>query len=176
MIDFVTGKMTEEQKSIYYKYRNKFPFKIVEFMNELGIRVTASGMPNGYSGGIRKEEDTYRVYINDSHAPARLMFTLAHELGHYFYDKDYLESYSEIIDLSKQSLKIFFIKQTCVIDPKMRLMDINANQFAAELLMPENKFIKIWNKETTPEQVAKFFGVSVEAVKIRASVLLGEIF
>jgi len=58
----------------------------------------------------------------------------------------------------------------------MRAMDINANQFAAELLMPEKKFIEIWKKETISGQVAKFFGVSVEAVKIRASVLLGEIF
>ena len=62
------------------------------------------------------------------------------------------------------------------IDHDMRARDINANQFAAELLMPEKKFIEIWQRKTTPEQVAKFFGVSVDAVKIRASVLLGEIF
>lgn len=59
---------------------------------------------------------------------------------------------------------------------EMRKMDVEANRFAFELLMPEEKFIEIWNKETTPEQVAKFFGVSSDAAKIRAFVLLGEIF
>lgn len=62
------------------------------------------------------------------------------------------------------------------IDDEMRMMDIKANEFAFELLMPEDKFIEIWNKKTTPEEVAKFFGVTVDAVKIRAYSLLGEIF
>ncbi len=61
-------------------------------------------------------------------------------------------------------------------DRKMREMDVRANEFAMALLMPEDKFIEVWIHKTTPEQVAKFFNVSVDAVKIRASMLLGEIF
>lgn len=172
----VTKCMDAHQQEIYNRYKDTFPFKIVEFINELGIRVIAAEIPYYISGAIRKEEDNYAVYINDSHFLTRQRFTLAHELGHFFYDKEYLDS-NEIIDPSKQAQpKILFRKDIYPIDSKMQGMDIKANQFAAELLMPKEKFIEVWNRETSPEEVAKFFGVSVEATKIRASNLLGEIF
>ena len=173
----IQEKMSSTQKEIYCKYMDNFPFKIIEFINELGIKVTAAKMDSSFSGAICNEEGEYRIYINDSHSPTRLRFTLAHELGHYFYDRPYLDSNAEITEPSKQAIRpVLFRKDGPDIDPEMRKMDINANQFAAQLLMPEIKFIEIWNQKTTPEQVADFFGVSVEAVKIRASVLLGEIF
>lgn len=173
----IIEKMNAAQKEIYNKYKNEFPFKIVEFINELGIKVIAGKMDSTFSGAICKENSHYKIYINDSHAPTRLMFTLAHELGHFFNDKEYLDSNNEIIDPSKQAVRNFlYRKNSHPIDLKMRQMDIEANKFAAELLMPENEFIKRWSKETTPESVAKFFGVSVEAVKIRAFIVMGEIF
>lgn len=168
--------MNEEQRNIYTKYKDEFPFKIVEFINDLGIHIFTSDMDNNISGSISKEDNRYIIYINDSHPPTRLKFTLAHELGHYFYDKDYLDR-KQIIDPSKQAISnILWRKNIKPIDQNMREKDIKANQFAAELLMPEIKFIEIWTQETSPEKVAKFFGVSLEATKIRASTLLGEIF
>lgn len=172
----ITAEMDASQIEIYDTYKNIFPFKIVEFINELGIKVIAAEMPSYVSGAIRKEEDKYVIYINDSHSITRQRFTLAHELGHFFNDKNYLES-NEIIDPLKQSQhKILLRIDTLPIDPVMKEMDIKANQFAADILMPEEKFIEVWNKKTTPEEVAKFFKVSVEATKIRAFTLLGEIF
>lgn len=175
-VDF---NMNTDEKNIFKKYKNEFPFKIVEFVNELGIKVSAVEMIDPtVSGAICKEENRYRIYINNSHAPTRLRFTLAHELGHYYNDKKYLDSVSEILDPSKQAQKgTFLFRQTTPdINLEMRKMDVEANKFAAELLMPEEKFIEVWRNETTPEAVAKFFGVSVEAIKIRASIVLGEIF
>lgn len=164
----ITDKMNDDQKKIYGKYKNTFPFKIVEFINELGIKVIASDMSNNISGSITKMGETFTIYINNSHASTRLRFTLAHELGHYFNDREYLESNNQIQDLSKQA--------NPNIDCSMQKMDVEANKFAANLLMPEEKFKEIWNLKNTPEKVANFFGVTIEAVKIRASVLLGEIF
>lgn len=173
----ITDKMNDDQKKIYGKYKNTFPFKIVEFINELGIKVIASDMSNNISGSITKMGETFTIYINNSHASTRLRFTLAHELGHYFNDREYLESNNQIQDLSKQATPKFLYREASPnIDCSMQKMDVEANKFAANLLMPEEKFKEIWNLEDTPEKVANFFGVTIEAVKIRASVLLGEIF
>jgi len=83
----------------------------------------------------------------------------------------------EHIDFSKQTQrKAFFFKETPCLNQDMIERDKRANEFAFELLMPQEKFIEVWNKSISPEEVAKFFGVSTDAAKIRASVLLGEIF
>ena len=101
---------------------------------------------------------------------------MAHELGHYFNDKDYLENKGEISDSTKQSTRKFLFRQSKpVIDREMVVMDNKANKFAAELLMPEDIFIEKWQEYNNPQQVANFFAVSVQAVNIRASKLLGEI-
>lgn len=58
----------------------------------------------------------------------------------------------------------------------MLVMDRRANKFAAELLMPDEKFTQIWNSNSSVIEVAKYFNVSLEAVKIRAANLLGELY
>jgi Zn-dependent peptidase ImmA (M78 family) len=172
----ITEKMDDSQKIIYQKYSNSYPFKIVEFINDLGVIVTAADMPSYISGAVRKEDNGYRIYFNDKNSSTRIRFTLAHELGHFFYDRDYLDS-NEIIDPSKQSERNFlFRKEEFSNSPEMREMDTRANQFAASILMPENKFIEIWQSENSPLKVANFFKVSEAAVIIRASNLIGEIF
>jgi Zn-dependent peptidase ImmA (M78 family) len=168
--------MDVKQQEIYNKYKNEFPFKIVEFINELGITVTTGELPSYISGAIRKENNIYRIYVNSAHSVTRLRFTLAHELGHFFYDKNYLDS-NEIIDPSKQAQsKFLFRKKISADDHEMRQMDIQANQFAAELLMPLERFVEIWHQKTSPREVADYFKVSEAAIMIRASNLLGEIF
>lgn len=174
---YISKKMNFAQQKIYYLYKNDFPFKIVEFINELEIIATIAEMPAYVFGAIRKENNKFKIYVNDLYPSTRLRFILAHELCHYFFHKEYLNSNNEIITFTKQAqCRPLFRKDIPEIEPKIREMDIEANKFAADLLMPEEKFIEIWNKETAPEQVSKFFGVSVEAAKIRASAVLGEIF
>ena len=113
----ITERMTDNQKDIYEKYKNTFPFKIVEFINELGIKVMASDMPNNISGSIAKMGETFTIYINNSHPSTRLRFTLAHELGHFFNDSDYLQSNNQIQDLSKQATpKFLYRKESPNID------------------------------------------------------------
>jgi len=172
----ITEKMNPEQKEIYDKYKNEFPFKIVEFINELGIKVFAENLPSNHSGYIEKKNNEYHIHVNEAHSSTRIRFTLAHELGHFFYDGSYLDQHQAIIDSSKQAEKKLFRHGNISLDnPDMREMDVRANKFAAELLMPEKKFIEIWHTEYSPERVALFFNVSVEATKIRAANLIGEI-
>jgi Zn-dependent peptidase ImmA (M78 family) len=47
------------------------------------------------------------------------------------------------------------------------------NAFAAELLMPEEEFRKIFEKSNTIEEIAGYFNVSASAATIRAKSLFG---
>ncbi|MFA6036522.1 MAG: ImmA/IrrE family metallo-endopeptidase [Legionellales bacterium] len=168
----LTDNMTTMEQSIYSKFKNIFPFPLVEFSVELGIEVYATDMSPYISGKIENRNGQYIIQLNQNHSPKRLRFTLAHELGHFFNDKDYLDSGHEITDGTKQ----LYRAKGITLDPGMQQRDIRANRFAAEILMPEDVFIRKWQETKTPEEVAKFFNVSLEAARYRAANLLGEIF
>ena len=172
----ITEKMTKEELDIYNKYSNSFPFPLVAFAKDLDIQVCSAVMPNEMSGAISKENNKYIIYLNEAHNSNRMRFTLAHELAHYFNDKDFLDQNGQIEDLNKQTnKKLFRVESDCIPkDKDMVQWDIKANKFAAELLMPEEKFIEVWKKLSSLEEVAEYFKVSIEAAKIRASNLLGE--
>lgn len=174
----ITNKMNSGEKEIYEKYRESFPFPIVEFANKIGLKVFIDDeLPDTLSGAISKEGDIYHIILNGKHSENRMRFTLAHELGHYFNDKDFLDKEGKIEDESRQSKNWLYRKwgsQPCD-DVDMNKRDVMANQFAAEILMPQDVFIKKWKELSTPEEVAKYFKVSPDAVRVRASYLLGEI-
>jgi len=114
----------------------------------------------------------------DEQPPARKLFSLAHELGHYFievylrfgqgttyalFNRDAIGSVSRTAggSLSEESFKEF-----------------KANQFAAELLMPRNLVLSLFGKiqkrrkkgvpqEVFVEQLMKAFGVSQRAAQVR---------
>ena len=170
----VTEQMDESEKAVYEKFRLRYPFRIVDFINALNIKVFAETMDDSQSGAIVKEGDDYKIFFNQNHPITRIRFTLAHELGHYVYDKAYLTDHQTITDSSHQSTRSFlFRKQITPSDPTLRRMDIRANQFAEELLMPEKQFIEAWQQSSSSEDVALAFDVSVGAVKKRAYSLLG---
>lgn len=172
----VTQNMKPSEKSIFESYKNTFPFPVVNFINDLDIRVFAEKMADNQSGAICKDDKGFVIRVNESHGVPRIRFTLAHELGHYFNDKEYLEKNGALEDYSQQSeRKWLFREKRHPHDPEERKREVRANQFAAELLMPRDKFIEIWHRKRTPEEVADFFNVSVAAAGTRAASVLGEI-
>jgi Zn-dependent peptidase ImmA (M78 family) len=172
----VLAQMTETELAIYNKYANKFPFPLVDFANEIGIDLfLSSNERDTLSGYITYDADTdkYSIVLNENDSQNRKRFTLAHELGHYFYDKDYLKSNKKIEDGVYH--KKWLARDKLTTDKIMRAMDVKANQFAADILMPKDKFIEYWNNGYPPENIANYFGVSIQAVMVRASVLVGAI-
>ncbi|UAT42651.1 ImmA/IrrE family metallo-endopeptidase [Anaplasmataceae bacterium AB001_6] len=163
----VTGKMTKEQKSIFEKYRGEYPFNVIDFAIELGIKMfTCDDLEDDISGYIEKDKatGTFSITVNTKHSLRRNRFTIAHEVGHFFYDDDYLTKNHKIEENPRLN------RNTQLLSPQREIL---ANQFAAELLMPSSKFIEIYKKSNTLQEVASFFNVSVEAVTVRAHILLG---
>lgn len=172
----ITVKMSATEKVVYEKYRNSFPFPVVQFADEIGLKIfVTEKAPESMCGAISKHNDEYHIVVNGNHSETRMRFTVAHELGHYFNDKAYLDNAGEIKDESKQSKKWLFRQDNAPHDPAMARMDVLANRLAADLLMPKDAFIEKWEELRTPEDVAEFFNVSPDAARVRAAVLLGEI-
>lgn len=159
----IIEKITDEsQRIIYLKYAAlPPPFDVVGFGLELGLEIKESSeLPNKISGFIKQiESGTICICVNKSHAPNRKRFTVAHELGHYFLHRDRLAV--GIIDG-------ILNREQGTTDP----IEYEANEFAADLLMPEEMFRELWAKqECSVSFIADFFLVSESAIITRARFL-----
>ena len=92
-----------------------------------------------------------QIWLNAAEPPARRRFTLAHELGHWMCQH-----------LEGRSVPVF-CRATEVGVGEGRLLEREANVFAAELLMPEDEV----RAAATGGEAAARFGVSGEAMAWR---------
>lgn len=109
------------------------------------------------SGYIEKVNGKYVIVINNLQSPLRQRFTLAHEFGHYSLHRDNLEGKHQdttlFRDANEDSLGIEYA----------------ANDFAAELLIPKEKFESAIKSGTnTPKQLSALFQVTEKAILYRA--------
>jgi len=135
------------------------PLDITKLVQNLGIELRHDEMSDNVSGHLRKEGATWVISVNKSHHERRQRFTIAHELGHFFlHGKLQSDFWDETTVLFRNN----------VSNP----MEIQANRFAAELLMPEDLFRKkIKEGMTRIEDLAGHFNVSALSVRIRAKQL-----
>ncbi len=160
--------MNEMTLSVLERYKDNLPVPIIKIANELGIEVYETvDLKDKQSGLIKKEGDSYVIYVNALHPSTRKRFTIAHEIAHFLEHKDKIGD--EYITNSKQPLKR---EDNPLLAGRENEMEIEANKIAAKLLMPEKKFIEIWNICDTIEDVAERFDVSVSAAAIRGERLL----
>jgi Zn-dependent peptidase ImmA (M78 family) len=125
--------MTEEEKLIYNKYKKSMPFKVVEFSNEIGVPILLDKeMDIDETGFIEFDDNRYYIVINKKESEERNRFIIAHKLGYYFYNKEYLKEHGTI----KDSYPV------TIYDPIVCKMCGNAFNFAAGLLVPEYIFKK----------------------------------
>jgi Zn-dependent peptidase ImmA (M78 family) len=145
-------------RSIPLRYPDYDLYQICE---TLGIRffdADLDGLQREDVSGVISETEAGEVYVflNQKMTPSRKTFTLAHELGHYFLghvDKNHKFRVDKYYYDSSQEAH----------------QESEANYFAASLLMPEREFKRMMDLfgEYNYEDLARYFGVSVSAVKNR---------
>ena len=121
---------------------------------------------NELSGVIIHDKGTYRIFISENDSENRQRFTFAHELGHFFLHKDYLIEKSLILDAPSYIPRDLDLSG---LDEKQKLMEAEANHFAAELLMPEDLVRDLYSKSKDLGILAKSLNVSESAVGYRIS-------
>lgn len=112
-----------------------------------------------------KDDNDFSVIINKNKPETRKNFTIAHELGHYFLHLEIIKEQEIFIDgeNSLDSNNILFRLDNA----KSSQLEIEANNFAASLLMPADLVTKAWETLKSVEECAKIFNVSVSAMSIR---------
>lgn len=144
-------------------------FSPIHLSEHLGIKVKfIKDQDQSFAGAIKKFDEGVIIFVNENHGEKRKLFTIAHELGHFFLHSDDLNN--GIISYRDSELYSKY-------DDKGRRKEEEANHFAAELLMPKDVFIAYYAKNTNlaPDKLVKkmsdFFGVSESAVRIRLNYL-----
>lgn len=137
---------------------NDFPFDVASFATDkLGIQIRYDNLDNDVSGMLTKEEDRYIITVEKRHPENRQRFTIAHELAHYFLHKGLKEKFEDTIFFRGADNDTF---------------EFQANLFAGNILMPKDEFLhQIQNGNSKIEDLAKYFGVSTLAIRVRAKQL-----
>lgn len=141
----------------------RFPVDIYAKAKSLGIEIKERALEDAVSGMLLTKNDKRLIVVNSLHSETRQRFSIAHEIGHY---KLHNLPSGVFVDADP----IFFRDKSGAGAPK----EIEANAFAAELLMPEvalRKFISEKSFEVFDEdvskQIAEYFGVSIQAITVR---------
>ncbi|MEQ6390321.1 ImmA/IrrE family metallo-endopeptidase [Bacillaceae bacterium S4-13-58] len=141
------------------------PVQVEEIAKKEGLALVYKESENDkWSGMLYRKGKTGIIAVNDKHHLNRQRFTIAHELGHFFLSEDDTDVYVD-------NAVIRFRNETSSLGTDME--EIEANNFAAELLMPED-FIRKDIEEYKDEidewdvfELAQKYGVSEQAMTIR---------
>ena len=117
------------------------------------------------SGLIQKKNGVFEIYIEETHHINRQRFTLAHELGHYFLHMQWKDA-ENIFSDNKETILFH--------NGKIDKFETEANEFAAEYLMPEKVVREQYEKYGITELLAGFFKVSKLAMAIRINNIMGD--
>lgn len=149
---------TKLARSFYKNYlrgSNYFPYEAITNLLQMNnITVTNWDFRvDKFSGMLLfdEDEDDYMIVVNKNHNPRRRLFTIAHELGHFYLHRD--------------TQNEFFCNE--MFKECFPAMECEANAFAAELLMPENIVLHLLKQNLSLSRIATQLGVSYEAIKWR---------
>jgi Zn-dependent peptidase ImmA (M78 family) len=105
------------------------------------------------------------VLVNSNDSPFRKRFTIAHELGHFLLHLDHADG--EEVDRASDLFRTYETDERSTDRSK----EVEANQFAAALLMPAPSVMREWETLRSLELMAIRFNVSEEAMGYRLATL-----
>lgn len=152
----------EPEMEIVSRYRRQAgPLDVVGLIRSLGLEYVKVPMPDECSGRIDRMGDKYVITVNANEGIQRRRFTAAHELAHYLLHRDLLEDghLDRLFGVAAAN------NPSAPLTPKH---EVQANQLAAELLMPAKQIRAAYeNGETDARVLAARYQVSPAAMAIR---------
>ncbi|GLK53427.1 ImmA/IrrE family metallo-endopeptidase [Maricaulis virginensis] len=143
----------------------RVPTPLARLARKLGIRVDYTPLDDALSGMAFIKDGQKLVWVNSLHHPNRQRFTLAHEIGHHVLHANELEAG---VHVDKGMLR-----RDAVSTQGTELIEIQANNFASELLMPEERLRTLVGEGVNLEDEARMaalaakFQVSTAALQYR---------
>jgi Zn-dependent peptidase ImmA (M78 family) len=148
----------------------KAPVPVEKLASALNAIVRYQPFDGDVSGLVHNQDSQAVIGVNSNHAETRQRFTIAHEIGHL------LLHHSESLHVDNQLRSVVNFRDE-VSSLGVDDSEIEANQFAAELLMPEEfilrdlKEISATEPEAAVEELAQRYRVSIQSMAIRLSKL-----
>lgn len=147
---------------------HSIPVPVERIARQLGAELRKSPLDDEISGMIYIKDGVPIIGVNALHHPNRQQFTIAHELGHLELHRGML---TEAVHVDKQ-IRVLMRNQASSTGTE--IMEIQANAFAAELLMPSRIFEELIGEaafdiddEEPLKALAKQFKVSKQAIEYR---------
>jgi len=144
------------------------PTPVEKIAKALGAQIRFAPLDQELSGMIHIKDDVPIIGVNSLHHPNRQRFTIAHEIGHLQLHRDMITS-SVHVDKGFPALMRDERSATGT-----EAIEIQANQFASELLMPQPMIDAALagaqfdiDDDGPLEQLAKKFRVSQQALQYR---------
>jgi Zn-dependent peptidase ImmA (M78 family) len=142
------------------------PVKVDRIARSLGIRLQFAPFGTELSGMAHIKNGICIIGVNSLHHPNRQRFTIAHEIGHFRMHRPLLKS--------KVHIDRAVLRRDSRSSRGDQVIEIQANRFASELLVPENllsamlgdRIVDIEDQETVAA-IAKRFRVSEAVAKYR---------
>ena len=137
------------------------PVSVVDVARRLDARIQPEILEDGISGGLYRRPDGPVIGVNSQHHPNRQRFTIAHEIGHLVLH----ESEDYFVD------RVF--RRDANSSAAVDEVEIEANKFAAALLMPSRFVREEVARLAEPlrsedvEALARIFRVSQQAMTLR---------
>ncbi|KJC40124.1 hypothetical protein UB31_27850 [Bradyrhizobium sp. LTSP849] len=145
------------------------PVPVERLAKALGVRIEYNPFDDELSGMAFLREGKPVIGVNANHHPNRQRFTIAHELGHIVLHRSRLDAAVLVDKKSKH-----FIPRDQISAEGTDPVEVQANAFASELLMPA-KWVRQALSESTRDlhddeyliALAKRFRVSLAAFQFR---------
>ena len=173
---FLTKAIEAARDILNKHYKNKSPkVNPTTIAAKLGVSVKNMSFANDKISGLLKKKDSTGkpiIVVNENHPEPRKRFTIAHELGHYILHA------SSPLYVDDVSYSYFRNEESSQAN---KIQEMQANRFAAELLMPYDKVLadaKRLNFENTDKaaeviaELADKYHVSQQAMTIRLGQLM----
>ncbi|SMM97647.1 Zn peptidase [uncultured Candidatus Thioglobus sp.] len=151
--------LSQKEQDIISSFQENMPVNIGDLSRKFGVNAYIADLGDNISGQIIKDTNSggFKISVAKSDNRHEQRFTAAHELSHFLLHKK--EIGDGIVDSplyrSKLSNKI----------------EVEANKLAADILMPYKKIdTVIEGGVRTLEELAKYFDVSVQAMKVRLGI------
>lgn len=138
----------------------KLPVNLTEIAKNNNIEIYVSELPREISGAIRynKDKNNFEILVQEKDSFLRQRFTVAHELAHFFLQKDLLTASEEIhIDTLYRKEK----------NEQEREMDY----LAGAILMNKEIIIRLYKINQSTRDLADACNVSEAAMSVRLSIL-----
>ena len=147
---------------------NAPPVPIEKLAKKLGAVIRSEPYDGEVSGALYLGGDVPVIGINALDVPVRQRFTIAHEVGHLLLHRDSLH-----VHVDRHYISELVIRRDKVSTEATDRMEIEANRFAASLLMP-GRFLRVDVKRVgvpvnaqAIEVLAKRYKVSQQAIIFR---------